>query len=147
MVLEGRNTPVKLPSSATDSHLSNEQLCSAKVWRRCNVARQRVAFCLKATLVKCRCLTAGKYSFSCSVLRALGCIVCMLHRTEVFHCRQTRCMCLWVSMPFLRTMPDKISLERCCQSACGGAEKRFSRLVCKAASCEQASKRLGHAST
>lgn len=110
--------PVKVPSSATDSHLSKEQRCRLRVSRRCRVARQRVEFCLKATLVRCRCLSAGKYNFNCSVLRILGCIVCVLQRTEVFHCLQTRCICLWVPKVFFRTMPDKMSLDRCAQSAC-----------------------------
>ena len=82
------------------------------------MARQRVEFSLKATLVKYKFLSAGKYSFNCSVLRILGCIVCKLQRTAVFQCLHTRCICLWVSMLFFRTMPDKISLERCVQSAC-----------------------------
>ena len=81
------------------------------------MARHRVEFSLKATLVKCKLLSAGKYSFNCSVLRTVGCIVCRLQRTEVFHCLHTRCICLWVSKLFFRTMPDKMSLERCAQSA------------------------------
>ena len=77
-----------------------------------SVARQSVEFCTKAIFFKYRCRRAGKYSLSCSVLRIVGCKVCKLHRTEVVHCLQTRCICLWVTMLFLRTTADRTSLGR-----------------------------------
>ena len=60
VMLSDMYAPVKAASSAIDSHLSNMQVCKLRVWMSCRVARQRVEFCLKATLQRCKCLRAGK---------------------------------------------------------------------------------------